>query len=61
MACKLQETVKKVKDIFVAVHSVRYPDSKELDPEQARRNPALKVKKKRLNYRSRYQRKDGEK
>ncbi|KAI8149695.1 cyclin-like protein [Fennellomyces sp. T-0311] len=34
VASKIEETIKKLKDIYVAVHSVRYPDSKELDPEQ---------------------------
>lgn len=33
VASKIEETIKKLKDIFVAVHSVKYPDSKELDPE----------------------------
>ncbi|KAI7899008.1 cyclin-like protein [Cokeromyces recurvatus] len=33
VASKIEETHKKLKDIIVAVHSVRYPDSKELDPE----------------------------
>ncbi|KAL1935263.1 hypothetical protein VTP01DRAFT_4403 [Rhizomucor pusillus] len=33
VASKIEETHKKLKDIFVAVYSVRYPDSKELDPE----------------------------
>ncbi|KAI9475529.1 MAG: cyclin-like protein [Benjaminiella poitrasii] len=33
VASKIEETHKKLKDIMVVVHSVRYPDSKELDPE----------------------------
>ncbi|OBZ87338.1 Cyclin-T1-4 [Choanephora cucurbitarum] len=33
VASKIEETIKKLKDIFVAVHSVRHPESKELDPE----------------------------
>ncbi|KAI8646307.1 cyclin-like protein [Parasitella parasitica] len=34
VASKIEETLKKLKDIIVAVHSVKYPDKKELDPEQ---------------------------
>ncbi|CDH56873.1 cyclin-like protein [Lichtheimia corymbifera JMRC:FSU:9682] len=34
VACKIEETVKTLKDIFVAAHSVRHPGNKELDPEQ---------------------------
>ncbi|KAL9552343.1 hypothetical protein MBANPS3_003804 [Mucor bainieri] len=33
-APQIEETLKKLKDIIVAVHSVKYPDKKELDPEQ---------------------------
>ncbi|CEP11055.1 hypothetical protein [Parasitella parasitica] len=36
VASKIEETLKKLKDIIVAVHSVKYPDKKELDPEQLR-------------------------
>lgn len=36
VASKIEETLKKLKDIIVAVHSVKYPDKKELDPEQVR-------------------------
>ncbi|KAI8582453.1 hypothetical protein K450DRAFT_227251 [Umbelopsis ramanniana AG] len=34
VASKIEETIKKLRDIFVVIHSVRHPDSKELDPEQ---------------------------
>ncbi|KAI9312241.1 cyclin-like protein [Dichotomocladium elegans] len=34
VASKIEETSKSLKDILVAVHSVRYPTSVELDPEQ---------------------------
>ncbi|RUP46867.1 cyclin-like protein [Jimgerdemannia flammicorona] len=34
VACKVEETIKKLKDIIVVAHSVRHPDGKELDPEQ---------------------------
>jgi CTD kinase subunit beta len=34
VASKIEETIKKLKDILVAVHSVKYPDTKELDHEQ---------------------------
>ncbi|KAG2227927.1 hypothetical protein INT45_011950 [Circinella minor] len=33
VASKIEETIKKLKDIYVAAHSVRHPGSKELDPE----------------------------
>ncbi|CAO3638187.1 unnamed protein product [Mucor hiemalis] len=33
VASKVEETTKKLKDVLVAVHSVKHPDSKELDPE----------------------------
>jgi hypothetical protein len=34
VASKIEETIKKLRDIFVVIHSVKHPDSKELDPEQ---------------------------
>ncbi|KAI8982032.1 cyclin-like protein [Mycotypha africana] len=34
VASKIEENIKKLKDIIVAVHSVKHPDWKELDPEQ---------------------------
>ncbi|KAG1146631.1 hypothetical protein G6F37_011932 [Rhizopus arrhizus] len=43
VASKIEETIKKLKDIFVAVHSVKYPDSKELDPEQISEDRKRKI------------------
>ncbi|CAM0134915.1 unnamed protein product [Umbelopsis sp. WA50703] len=34
VASKIEETIKKLRDIFVVIHSVKHPESKELDPEQ---------------------------
>ncbi|KAI8970777.1 cyclin-like protein [Pilobolus umbonatus] len=43
VASKIEETIKKLKDIFVAVHSVKYPDSKELDPEHVSEDRRRKI------------------
>ncbi|KAG0166582.1 hypothetical protein DFQ28_010776 [Apophysomyces sp. BC1034] len=43
VASKIEETIKKLKDIFVAVHSVKYPDSKELDPENVSEERRRKI------------------
>ncbi|ORY96909.1 cyclin-like protein [Syncephalastrum racemosum] len=43
VASKIEETIKKLKDIIVAVHSVRYPDSKELDPENISEDRRRKI------------------
>ncbi|KAI8069819.1 cyclin-like protein [Gilbertella persicaria] len=46
VASKIEDTIKKLKDIFVAVHSVRHPDSKELDPENVSEDRRRKI----INY-----------
>ncbi|CAO3668758.1 unnamed protein product [Rhizopus stolonifer] len=43
VASKIEETIKKLKDIFVAVHSVKHPESKELDPEQISEDRRRKI------------------
>lgn len=43
VASKIEETTKKLKDILVAVHSVKYPDSKELEPEQVSEDRRRKI------------------
>ncbi|GAA5797603.1 hypothetical protein HPULCUR_002993 [Helicostylum pulchrum] len=43
VASKIEETAKKLKDILIAVHSVKYPDSKELEPEQINEERRRKI------------------
>ncbi|KAI7864233.1 cyclin-like protein [Spinellus fusiger] len=43
VASKIEETIKKLKDVFVAVHSVKYPGSKELDPENVSEERRRKI------------------
>lgn len=43
MASKIEETIKKLRDIFVVIHSVKHPDSKELDPEQVSEDRRRKI------------------
>lgn len=43
VASKIEETIKKLKDILVAVHSVKYPDGRELDHEQISEDRKKKI------------------
>ncbi|GAB5592574.1 RNA polymerase II C-terminal domain kinase beta subunit [Umbelopsis nana] len=43
VASKIEETIKKLRDIFVVIHSVKHPDSKELDPEQVSEDRRRKI------------------
>lgn len=43
MACKIEETFKNLRDILVAAHSVRHPQSAELDPEHVSEERKRKI------------------
>jgi CTD kinase subunit beta len=43
VASKIEETIKKPREVIVAVHSVKYPESKELDPEHISEDRKRKI------------------
>lgn len=43
VASKIEETIKKLREVIVAVHSVKYPESKELDPEHISEDRKRKI------------------